>query len=84
MLSNRQNIEGSRDANYRVDEANLRIDNLGQRVSKIEGQLEEQKQYRATKEDAERAKNWFYGAILGAALSIGVAVATIAVRLWAG
>ena len=82
MLSNRQNIEGSRDANFRVDEANIRIDNLGQRVSKIEGQLEEQKESRATKADVERAKNWFYGAMLGAVLSIGVAVAAIAVRLW--
>lgn len=81
-MSNPKNRDMLRDSNYRIDEANLRIDNLGQRVSKIEGQLEEQKESRATKADVERAKNWFYGAMLGAVLSIGVAVATIAVRLW--
>ena len=66
-------------ANFRVEEATKRINNIDQRLSRLEGSVVEAKGHQATKEDIERAKNWMYGAIVSAIFSGLVLVTSISV-----
>ena len=71
-------------ANYRVEEATRRINNIDQRLSRLEGSVQEAKEHNATKEDVERAKNWIYGAIASAIFSglvLAVSISVLVVRL---
>ena len=57
------------------------LHDVGSRVSKIEGRLDEWKDSLATKADVERAKNWVLAAILASVLSVLSAVATVIAAL---